>query len=259
MGSDVYAGIRDPQCRLVIVVTTAGNGKHPEYHWKSRLSGAVLSVCRALPSWSPYALNEGISDALPSGFSVSYNRTSAAGKDVLHCEVRAQTGTGAGLYMLHVPEPLHALQGSHPIVPLWPDGGAPYSSWSEFVAAIEALLLHESAGMSDSLVYTADPNSAVNPGDHADHLLTSQAVSEIAARHSHLRPIWYSMYGNQHKPENLNDREADDQRSAVYAYGGGYMATAAGFGETWRTGWEREYPAFKRRQYPRARADDADD
>jgi hypothetical protein len=251
MGSDVYAAIRDPLCRVVIVVTTAGNGKHGEYHWKSRLSGAILSVCRALPSWSPYVLNDRETDPLPCGFSVSYGCARTAGKDALRCEVRAESGAGAMLYMLHVPEPLAALHAGRTVFPLWPERAAQYSSWSELVATVEAILLDEASGITQALVYTADRSHAANPGDHDDHLLTSQAVSEIAARHPQFRPMWYSMYANQHKPENLDDRKADDQRSAIYAYGGGYMATAAGVVETWRTGWEREYPLFKRRQYRR--------
>lgn len=258
MGSGVYARIRDPLCRLVIICTTAGNGQHDEYHWKSRLSGAVLSVCRGLPSWSPYSLNGAQPAALPSAFSVAYECIAIAGKSLLRCEIRGG-GASVALYFLHLPEPMAALHTGQPVTPLWPDGAAPYRSWSEVVQTIESVLLSEAGEETlPMIVRTADRDQNANPGDHPDHQLTAQAVSEIARRHAQFRPVWYSMYANQAKPENLDGRRADDQRSAVYAYGGGYMATAAGFGETWRTGWEREYPAFKRREYPNEHPDDPD-
>ena len=259
MGSDVCAHIRDPHCNVVIVVATAGNGKHGDYHWKSRLSGAVLSVCRALPSWSPYALNHREAPGLPSGFSVSHERTSAAGKHVLRCEIRANAGLGATLYFLHIPEPLSGLHDAAPVTPLWPEDAPAYGSWSEFVGTLESILLEEARGAEEPMaVHAADPDPSANPDDHADHTLTSQAVREIANRHRQFRPVWYSTYSNRHKPENIDGSQADDQRSAIYAYGGGYMATAAGFGETWRTGWEREYPVFKGRQYPKEHPETGD-
>lgn len=257
MGTDVYRHIRDPLCRLVVIVTTAGNGKHGEYHWKSRLSGTVLSVCRALPSWSPYTLNHVEAAALPSAFSVSYDIASVAGKSVLQCEIRGESAARVGIYFLHVPEPLSALCDGAPIDPMWPQDAPPYRSWREFVGVLEAILLAERTSSTEPmLVHTAQLDPDANPGDHDDHRLTAQAVQEIARMHSAFRPVGYSMYGNQYKPENLDGADADDQRAAIYAYGGGYMATAAGFGETWRTGWEREYPVFKRRQYPKEHPSD---
>jgi hypothetical protein len=252
MGSDVYAHIRDPLCNVVIIVTTAGNGKHSDYHWKSRLSGAVLSICRALPSWSPYALNDNNSATIPCGFAVSYEAVEVAGKMALRCEVRGENGRGASLYLLHVPEPLADLQSGERAVPLWPADAPAYESWDELVQTIQAIMTEEAHGAARPMhVHAADPDPATNPGDHVDHGLTSQAIRQICATNSKFRPVWYSMYCNQDKAENLDGAQAGDQRCAIYAYGGGYMATAAGFGETWRTGWEREYPAFRARQYPK--------
>lgn len=256
MGSDVFTRLRDPLCRVVIVIATAGNGRHPEYHWKSRLSGAVLSLCRALPSWSPYSLGETDAAPLPSFFSVAYDTVNHRGKTILQCQVRSEQATRASLYMLHIAEPLSALRAGGEGAVLWPPDAAPYRSWDEFVETLERILIAEKGEAAGPVpVFTADLDESVNPGDHPDHLLTAQAVCEIAARSPWLRPVFYSMYANKLKPANLEGRQAADQRAAIYAYGGGYMAAAAGFGETWRTSWEHEYPVFRDRQYSRVESD----
>lgn len=251
MATDVFARLREPQCRLVVVITTAGNGRHEPFHWKSRLSGAVLSLCRALPSWSPYAL-DGAEPALPASFGVNYDLNFYNGKSVLRCDIRSGAGAHVTMYLLHIAEPLWALCESDEAPVLWPQGAASYRGWNDFVETLECILVSESADASaPAIVRTSDTNETSNGGDHRAHIMTARAVEEICERRPQFRVRGYAMYANQHKPENLDGAQAGDQRCALYAYGGGYMATAAGLAENWPVSWEREYPVFKRREYPR--------
>jgi hypothetical protein len=261
MGSDVFQYVRNGT-PVTIVVTTAGNGPHPEYHWKSRLSGAVLSVLRALPSFSPYRLQSGEAPDLPAGFTVRYERAEFNGKTVLSVCIQGESTAPIMLYFMHLPDggtsgsgfapgfgSLTKLREGTSVSTLWPEETpCLYESWNSFVSTLEAIIRADHAG-GDALVLAADVDLRSNPGDHVDHGLTSKAVGEVVARNGFLRPVWFSMYANAERPENLDGKRAGDQRAAIYAYGGGYTACAAGFGETWRTGWEREYSAYKNRRY----------
>lgn len=258
MGKEVFARIREGR-RIVIVVTTAGDAGDERSHWTSRLSGLVLSVLRAFPAWSPYP-----SEAT-AGYRVAYDTAALAGKTALRVTLDDAAQERAALYLLHLPDggsdgagfaprgqSLKRLHEGEPLSALWPEGSpSTYHSWAQFETTLAAIVERERAGGTDTVrVYAADPDAQRNPGDHADHTYTSLAVAALAERDPSIEPIWFATYAIAARDANLAGDAADDQRAAIFAYGGGYSAAAAGFGETWRTGWEREYPHFKGRQYP---------
>ena len=257
MGADVYAYLREPRNRVVFVVTTAGDAGRGELHWKWRLNGAVLSVLRALPSWSPYETAE------PGALQITYETATVNGKRVLVCSIADSNAASIRMYLLNLPDggkgagfapgfqSLSRLRRAElPLQALWPADEPPlYRDWDDFVAMLSGIIVAEGAGEQAVPILSTDPDAARNPGDHSDHQMTSAAVAELAQRHAFLRPVWYCGYSNAAKPENLGDADANAQRAAIYAYGAGYMAAAAGFGDTWRASWEREYPHFKKRQY----------
>jgi len=259
MGKEVFARIREGR-RVVIVVTTAGDAGDDPSHWTSRLAGLVLSVARAFPGWSPYATGAS------GGYAVSYQTQTFAGKTVLRVSIAGSGDTTCvALYLLHLPDggsagegfapraqSLKRLREGHPVTALWPERSpSTYESWAELEATLAAIVEHERDDVAPAApVYAADPDASRNPGDHADHAYTSHAVASLAQRDPSLVPVWFATYAIAARDENLSGADADDQRAAIFAYGGGYTAGVAGFGERWRTGWEREYPHFKGRQYP---------
>ena len=272
MGKDVFGHLRDVRKRVVFIVTTAGDAGDAESHWKSRASGAVLSALRALPSWSPYRLRAMESPTLPSGYAVSYAQTEANGNAVLTCAVDDRDAAEIRMHLLHLPdggthgngfaprfESLSALRNEGKALhTLWPEETpAVYGTWEELESTIEAVMLVERSAFPGPIrVLAVDPDERENPGDHVDHRLTSQAVASILRRHSCFVPVWFATYCIAQRDENLDADDANDQRAAIHAYAGGYMATAAGLQPTWRRGWEREYPAFRNRQYSNDRTEE---
>ncbi len=258
MGADVYAYLRDPHNHVVFIVTTAGDAGRGDAHMRSRFNGALLSVLRALPSWSPYG------SGVPGGVRVSYNAAIVHDKRILTCTIEDANAASVRLYLLHLRDggtgagfpphfqSLSALRHAGlPLQALWPSEAPPtYNNWDDFVSTLAQIISAERAGdLPNAAILSTDPDAARNPGDHSDHQMTAAAVVDLVQRNAFLRPMWYGGYSNAAKPENLGDADADAQRAALYAYGAGYMATAAGFGDTWRASWEREYPHFKKRQY----------
>ena len=90
MGKEVYARLREGR-RVVVIVTTAGDAGEDAWHWKSRLSGLVVSTLRALPGWSPY---EGDT---PSGYRVAYDVPTFASKRVLRVTIDDARANAAAL------------------------------------------------------------------------------------------------------------------------------------------------------------------
>ena len=261
MAPDVYARLRDPHARVVFVVATAGEGRHGEHHWRARLNGCVLAITRALPSWNPYLAGE---SALPTACSVSYARERVNERDALVCTINDDArAEPIRLYLLHAHDggaqgvglpPHHESltrlrEEGRALGVAWPPHAPHYESWDAFVATLEAIVEREHDAGAPAELLAADPDPERNPGDHADHREIGRALQAILARRPFLEPTWYAMYANEHRPENLDPEAEADQRAAVFAYLGGYGATASGLTAEWRIGTEREYAIFGKRQY----------
>ncbi len=272
-GHTLYHYVRDPQKNIVIVVITAGDAGDSGAHWKSRLSGAVISIARALPSWSPYALDERPSAELPSSFQIAYRHSMIEGKNILSCEIQGTLSATISLKFLHLPDGgvsgygfspnfaslLHLKTESQPLQTLWPEHKpSTYTTWEELQHTVGKIIDDELPTTdTNAPIYAADPDPIVNPDDHIDHRLTSELVAQLIKTRPNLIPHWHAMYCIASKAKNLAPEDERLQRTAIFAYGAGYSATAAGFGEKWRTGWEREYLAFSGRYYPTNRTDES--
>ena len=265
-GHTLYHHIRDPKQSIVVIVITAGDAGDSASHWKSRLSGAVISIARALPSWSPYTLDDCTSAALPSSFHVHYRQHTIGDKTILSCEIQGTSSARISLKLLHLPDGGVSGQGFAPnfaslsqlrtqgqaLQTLWPeDNPSTYATWDELETTVGTIIDEELVDRDkEATVYAADPDQRINIDDHIDHRLTSELVVRLADTRRNLIPHWHAMYCVAAKEKNLSAEDERLQRTAIFAYGAGYSATAAGFGEKWRTGWEREHRAFTGRSYP---------
>ncbi|HEY0798496.1 MAG TPA: PIG-L family deacetylase [Candidatus Baltobacteraceae bacterium] len=266
-GAAIYEHLRDPRKRVTVVTLTAGDAGDDAYHWKARHAGAVFSLLRGLPAWTPYGLGGFDAAVLPSSFTVRHERATANQKNLLATTIEGSNAAGATLYSLHLPDggidgegfaPGHTSlsklrAGVSPLTSLWPqDEPSRYETWGELIETLRALIACDCAGHAGAVtIYAPDPDPRVNPGDHADHVATAHLVRALADLLPALTPTWVTMYAIEHEPENLSEAAVHLQRAAMHAYGGGYMAAAAGVRPTWRNGWEREYRCFGKRQYLR--------
>lgn len=98
------------------------------------------------------------------------------------------------------------------------DGSATYRSWSSFVATLQAIITTEQAGITtpNPWVNAADYDRAANPGDHADHWATGDAL------HAFLAPAygraWWLSYDAAGRPANLEKVELEAKRLGFFAY-----------------------------------------
>jgi len=112
------------------------------------------------------------------------------------------------------------------------DGSTVYRGWPDFVASIRAIVDFERRDAPFVQINVAEPDQAINPGDHSDHLMTARAALDATKALSCVRKVYYIDYASAELPENLDVRERD-VTSAVFA------VTAAGIraldhGNHWR-------------------------
>lgn len=94
------------------------------------------------------------------------------------------------------------------------DGSATYRGWDDLVAMLRALITTEAGGLMPDL-HIPESDTTLNPGDHADHMSTAQAVRD-ATRGMTARLIHHVGYAGGERPENLATADRD-LKCAVYA------------------------------------------
>jgi LmbE family N-acetylglucosaminyl deacetylase len=94
------------------------------------------------------------------------------------------------------------------------DGSTSYASWSDLVTTMRDLFRVE-GGDAALEFHVPDPDTARNPEDHPDHLMSGRAGLD-AARGFAARRVLHVGYASARRPENLFS-EQRDMKCAVYA------------------------------------------
>ena len=101
------------------------------------------------------------------------------------------------------------------------DGSTVYRGWNDLVSTLRAILDFEREQVPTVQLNVAELDGRINPGDHADHLMTARAALDSVAGMSCVRRAHYVDYASRHLPENLSAKQRDLE-SSVFA------VTAAG-------------------------------
>jgi hypothetical protein len=96
------------------------------------------------------------------------------------------------------------------------DASAVYQSWSDLVATLHALIEIECTSAPAIDLHIPDPDPVINPGDHADHIMTAKAVLDAARDLAGVRVVQHLGYASGSRPENLSGIDRD-MKCAVYA------------------------------------------
>jgi len=95
------------------------------------------------------------------------------------------------------------------------DGSTVYHGWSDLVATLRDIIAYERDRAPLIQLNVADLDARINPGDHADHLMTARAALAAAADMDCVRRAYYIDYASANLPENLSAHERD-MASAVF-------------------------------------------
>ncbi len=123
------------------------------------------------------------------------------------------------------------------------DGSTEYHGWRDLVGTLRAILDFERSRAPSVQLNVPDIDTTINPGDHADHLMTAQAALDAARELGCARRVYYVDYASSKLPENLNAAERDLE-SSVFA------VTAAGVHELdQRANWHWYDQSYVGRNY----------
>jgi hypothetical protein len=123
------------------------------------------------------------------------------------------------------------------------DDSAVYHGWGDLVATVRAIMAFERGGATLTQINVADPDPAINPGDHSDHLMTSRLAVEAANDLGCVRRVYYVDYASSKLPENLDARQRDMESSVFAVTLAGVLALDHG------TAWRRYDDWYVGRNY----------
>lgn len=96
------------------------------------------------------------------------------------------------------------------------DGSAVYRGWDDLARTLRAIVDAERGDAALVQVNVAETDPALNPGDHADHLMTAQAALDAVTDLACVRRVSYVDYASAKLPENLSTQQRD-MESSVFA------------------------------------------
>jgi hypothetical protein len=96
------------------------------------------------------------------------------------------------------------------------DGSTEYRGWGDLVRTVRAIVDAERGRASLVQINVAETDQAINPDDHADHLMTAQAALDAVKDMACVRRVSYVDYASAKLPENLNAQQRD-MESSVFA------------------------------------------
>ena len=125
------------------------------------------------------------------------------------------------------------------------DGAAAYHGWADLVATLREIVDVERARCPAVDLHVPEPDPAINPGDHSDHLTTAKAALDAAGTLTSARWYCHTGYSSAALPENLTAQQRD-MKSAVFAVTvAGVLALDHG------AAWRHYHQAYAGRSYVR--------
>lgn len=200
---------------VLMIHTTAGDAGSSNGWWEARELATVMAVRRQLGN-PPVRIRR----PCVRGHSLQRYSCGPAILYFLRCADGGKHGQG---FPLHRNRSLSKLRDKgRPLVAV--DGSTRYSSWEDFSSTLAKIVVRERRSVQPrqkaeaTCIHCGDYATTSNPGDHADHKATADAVRSFAAQAGYARS-WYLTYCSRNRPDNLSSEEAAAKFKLFTAYG----------------------------------------
>ncbi|GHF93828.1 hypothetical protein GCM10017783_02200 [Deinococcus piscis] len=87
------------------------------------------------------------------------------------------------------------------------DNSAMYQGWGDLSKTVEQLVYREGRNTAELRFHLADPDSQINHGDHIEHRLTSELITELAPKIPCAEQRLYQTYNTSSLPINMTTDE----------------------------------------------------
>ena len=174
MQPNVYRDVVAHGCKVVLIITTAGDAGMGDNYWPAREEGSKSSVRFCLASLSVFSEYDG---------DKKFNN---------HC-IHYWSAHNTTSYFLRLPDgnldangfptcnfqsllkfKLGQINAINAI-----DNSTTYPSWADLVTTIESIIDVESEDIPNRWIHYQNPDTTVNPNDHPDHIMTGRAIQSM--------------------------------------------------------------------------------
>lgn len=209
-GEVAYSDANNPVNKIVFIHTTAGDAGETDGWWEAREGGAVAAVRSAL---SPHPLTTHVATVRCHPVQRYVCRNTV----IYFLRLPDGNPSGSG-YPSTNHESLSQLRDSgKPVSAV--DGSTTYTSWADFCETIVQIVASECLEVAQAHPWlnVSDYCSTTNPGDHADHKATADAVRTFAS--TRFNRAWFLTYCTEGCAPNLTGAALTNKKRTFDAYG----------------------------------------
>ena len=195
MHPNVYLDIMAPNCKVILIITTAGDAGMGEKYWAAREEGSKSSVRFCL---GPVSESSGKREF--NNHTVNY----WAVNKITFYFLRLPDGNlnGSGFSACNFQSLVKFKCGQIDEITAI-DNSATYHKWPDFLTTIESIISIESQGSSNVCIHYLNPDIGTNPNDHPDHIATGQAIQSMTITAT-LHQLLFAGYSIDFMQDNLS-------------------------------------------------------
>lgn len=209
-GEVAYDDVNSAVNKIVFIHTTAGDAGRKDGWWEAREQGAVSAVRSALGS-------EPLTTQDVQSFNGHPLQRYVCGNAVIYF-MRLPDGTpeGTGYESTGYQSLSQLRDSSKPITAV--DGSTTYTDWADFCRTLSAVVDFECQDVAEDhpWINASDYSSINNPGDHADHKATADAVRTFAS--PRFNRAWFLTYCISALEPNLSGDALANKKVTFDAY-----------------------------------------
>jgi hypothetical protein len=212
MQPNAYNDLINPVIKTVFVITTAGDAGSEENYWRAREEGIKSSIRFCIAPL--ICLQESQSATVFNNHSIRYWSCENVSCYFMCLPDGGLDGKGfsANFYESLTKCKEDSLSSINTV-----DNSTTYLDWKDFYKTLEAIILTEKEGFPDALINYLNPDNNKNPGDHADHIATGQAIQAMPVI-SEIPQLLFTGYSSQHNGQHLNETDFFWKTAMLAAY-----------------------------------------
>jgi hypothetical protein len=176
---DLAKEFHTSNCKVVFIITTAGDAGMGEHFWQAREEGSKSSIRFCLAPFS--AIEETVGLRTVNGHAINCSVINNTTSYFLRLPDGNLDGSGFASTGYNTLATFERGKTTH-IETV--DGGAVYNGWLDLVSTIESIIHIETEKKIVAVLNYLNPCQLSNPNDHADHASTGRAIQAMQAEHT---------------------------------------------------------------------------
>jgi hypothetical protein len=198
MQPNAYTDLVANNTKVVFIITTAGDAGDHKTYWAAREEGCKSSIRFCLASLA--AIKESGGFVEKSNHTINYWSANNATVYFFRLPDGNLDGNGFSAYNY---QSLSKFRTGESATISAVDNSATYNSWTDLYTTIQSIIQDESENVSNVLLNFLSPETALNPGDHIDHIATGQALQKMEI-FTNCHPVAFVGYSVRNAPAPLS-------------------------------------------------------